>query len=87
MRKPLLVLLFSLLCVANVMAAGEANYCIKFSTITAHEKEWEDQGNYTLTSVSGLSGQPASGNRCSISTVSQSVFHLPDNLLSLRVRR
>jgi len=49
MRKPLLVLLFSLLCVANVLVAGEANYCIKFSTITAHEKEWEDQGNYTLT--------------------------------------
>lgn len=48
MRK-LLTTLCLLFAVMVAMAADAPNYCIKFTTQSAHSNAWDDQGSYTLT--------------------------------------
>ena len=48
MKKLFLSVVITLFSLCAVMAA-ETNYCIKFSTTTAHDNAWDDQGSYQLT--------------------------------------
>lgn len=49
MRKYLLLMLMTLL--PAMIWAADANYCIKFSTTSAHANAWDDQGSYTLNNA------------------------------------